>query len=231
MLNYSYAYLFGNLFLCFPVWLLLFVARKDLRKQMLLVSFLGGLAGPLSELYYLQDYWRPLLFTGWKIGIEDFLFGFFIAGIAAVFYEEVFGKRFAKRKTRKNNFLWLVIPLLALFTITFNGLFFLGLNSIYASIIGFLLIALLMIIFRRDLWFDAVMSGLLVGTFMFVGYLILLLGFPELFQRLWLLKNISGILVFNIPIEELLWGFGWGMVAGPLYEFYAGLKFKKSKSS
>jgi len=225
--NYQYAYLFGALGICFPVWLLLFIRRKDLRKQMFLVSLLGGAAGPLSEFYYLRDYWQPLLFNNWKIGVEDFLFGFCIAGIGAIFYEEVFGKRFAKREGRKKNFLFLFIPFSALFMIVLNTLFFSGMNSIYASIIGFLLIACLMIIFRRDLWLDALVSGLLVGGFMFFGYLFLALAYPQIFQKLWILQNLSGLLVFGIPVEELIWGFSWGMVAGPMYEFYMGLKFKK----
>jgi hypothetical protein len=175
----------------------------------------------------LQDYWRPETFNGWAIGIEDFLFGFFIAGIGSVIYEEIFGKHYAKRKNRQHHWSWFLVPVVALFLFSFNLFFFLGINSIYASVITFLVIAGVIIYFRRDLLMDSLVSGVLVGAFMFVAYLLYLSVFPEVIHRWWLIDNISGILVLGIPVEELLWAFGWGMVAGPMYEFFTGLKFKK----
>lgn len=103
MPSYQYAYLIGNLSILLPVWSLLFYFRKDLQREMLGVSLFAGLAGPLSEFWYLQDYWRPETFTGTLIGVEDFLFGFFIGGIGAVIYEEIFGKRFAGRGDRRHH--------------------------------------------------------------------------------------------------------------------------------
>ena len=81
--------------------------------------------------------------------------------------------------------------------------------------------------FRHDLLVDSLMSGLLVGAIMFFGYLIFLTIFPEAIHQWWILQNISGILILGVPIEELLWAFGWGMVGGPMYEFFAVLKFRK----
>ena len=95
---YKYAYLLGDLIL-FAVWSILFL-RKDLRKEILTVSIIGGVLGPLSEAFYIRDYWQPQLFNGWTIGIEDFLFGFFFTGITASIYEEVFGKRFIKKASK-----------------------------------------------------------------------------------------------------------------------------------
>ncbi|KKQ91174.1 MAG: hypothetical protein UT16_C0022G0002 [Candidatus Azambacteria bacterium GW2011_GWA2_39_10] len=50
--------------------------RRDLRKEMLTMSFVVAPMGPLSEFFYLRDYWQPELFNGWSIGIEDLIFGF-----------------------------------------------------------------------------------------------------------------------------------------------------------
>ena len=108
------------------------------------------------------------------------------------------------------------------------GNILLGFNSIYVSILGFLIIGASVIFFRHDLLKDALFSGLLVGGIMFLFYLIFGVVFDGLVQKWWLLKNISGILVFGAPLEELMWGFGWGFVAGPAYEFINGLRFKKS---
>ena len=82
--------------------------------------------------------------------------------------------------------------------------------------------------FRHDLLKDALLSGLLVGGLMFVFYLLFSLIFDGIINEWWMLKNISGIIIYGAPLEELMWGFGWGFVADPAYEFINGLRFRKS---
>ncbi len=228
MFDYRYAYLLTNLFLVIPTWLFFYRKRSDLRHKILTSSIFGGIAGPLSEIIYLKDYWRPELFNGWAIGLEDFLFGFGIAGVACAAYEEMFGQKYTRRHKRRQHWILLILPIIVILLYEFNLAFpHLWINSIYISMIAFLITAAIIIYFRRDLGLDSLMSGILFGSFFLIGYLILLRFYPEIFTRWWLLKNISGITVFTIPIEELLWAFGFGMFAGPIYEFYAGLTFKK----
>src|SRR3989338_2570037 len=105
-MSYQYAYLLGDLFLLMPWWIFLYFKRKDLRTEILIVSILAGIGGPLSELWFLKDYWRPELFNGWSIGLEDVLFGFFIGGISCSIYEEMFGRKFAKRIDRTHHWSW-----------------------------------------------------------------------------------------------------------------------------
>ncbi len=112
MASYRYAYLSGVLLVLLPLWLFLFFHRKDLRYEILKVSLVIGIGGPLSELLYMRDYWRPETFIGWPIGIEDFLFGFFIGGIACSIYEELFGKHYSKRLNRKHHWRLFIIPVL-----------------------------------------------------------------------------------------------------------------------
>jgi len=201
--------------------------RRDLRKEMLTMSFVVAPMGPLSEFFYLRDYWQPELFNGWSIGIEDLIFGFTIGGIAAVIYEVFFGKKYMKRHLPAHP-KWMFR--VAVFGITWMiiGSFVLGFNSIYVSILGFLIIAISIIFYRHDLLKDALFSGLLVGSLMFIFYFASGYFFNGIIQKWWLLKNISGIIIFGAPLEELMWGFGWGFVAGPAYEFVNGLRFKKS---
>lgn len=226
LFDYKYAYLLGNLFLLLPVWAVLFWLRPDKRKEMLIVSLLTGFAGPLSELWYLQDYWNPETFNGWPIGFEDYLFGFGIGGIASVAYE-VFSRRYYMRK-KDHRYKWLsfLLPVSIAFLALFNVLFFSGINSIYASIIAFLAVAAVFIFFRPDLARDALLSGLVMGLLMFLGYMFFLAVFPEAIERFWQLKNLSGVLVRGVPIEELLWAFGLGMIMGPAYEFFTGRRLK-----
>lgn len=224
MMSYRYAYLLGNLFILLPIWLLLYFYRKDLRKEILIMSLVLGVCGPLSELWYLKDYWSPQIFTGSRIGIEDFLFGFFVGGIASVLYKELFNRHISKRRSGGHH--WrLLFSFIAVFIFIFNALFFIfKINSIYCSIIVFLLVALLIYVFRRDLFIDSLASGIFLGIVMFFSYLIFLAVFPEAVTKWWFLNNISGILILGIPLEELAWAFTLGLVAGPAYEFFRGLK-------
>jgi hypothetical protein len=189
------------------------------------MSFLFGILGPLSELWYLQDYWRPQIFTGTRIGIEDFLFGFFIGGIASVIYLELFNKHISKQKDKKHHIRFM-LSFVAIFIFIISFYVF-GFNSIYASMITFLSLALLIYYFRHDLFIDGLMSGIFLAITMFLAYLIFLYIFPSAIQKWWFLNNISGILILGIPLEELLWAFSLGLVAGPTYEFITGLKLKK----
>lgn len=223
----SYAYLIGNVIL-FVVWLALFLLRRDLRTKMIIMSILIAPLAPIAEIFYLRDYWRPEFFNGWKIGIEDPLFGFLFGGISCVMYEEVFGKYFAKRHARGH-------PIWTIFLVLFGILWMvvtnivLGFNSMYASIVGFAIISACMLYFRHDLLRDALLSSVLLSLLFFILYKIYLFFFPTIFQSWWMFENMSGIFISGIPLEELVWAFSWGLFAGPAYEFTLGLRLVAEK--
>jgi len=223
--SFRYAYLLGNLFFVL-IWFILFLYRRDLRKEMLVMSFIIMPMGPLTEFFYLRDYWRPELFNGWAVGIEDLLFAFTIGGIAAVIYEEFFSKKYLKKHLALHpKWMFVIFPLG--YAWMFLGNIVLGFNSIYISISGLLIFGIPMLFFRHDLLKNAVFSGLFMGLFMLVFYIFFIAIFNGVIQRWWLLGNISGILILGVPIEELMWGFSCGFFVGPTYEFINGLKFKK----
>jgi len=228
MLPYTLAYLFADMVIGFPMWLFLFLFRPDLRHRMIIFGIIGAIGGPISEYWYIRDYWHPLTITGWPISIEDVIFGFFVGGIGCVMYEEIFGKRIAKRHKRQEHWILLVFPAIAGVLFLFNRLFpAFHINSIYASAIAFVGTAGFILYTRKDLMQDALMSAVLGGLIFLIGYSFLLYFFPQIFQRMWLLSNISGITLNRIPMEEILWAFTYGLMVGPLYECYAGLAFQK----
>lgn len=229
MIDLQYSYLIGNILLPLPLWLFLFLLRPDLRKQMVIFGLLIGFTSPLSEIWHHADYWQPGYFNGWRFGIEDFIFGFTMAGIANVIYEELFGKHYSKRHDRRHHWSWFIFPTVVLVILLMNLLIFsFGINSMHATFIVFVALALVMGALRHDLLFDSLVSGLVMGILMFVGYMFFLYWFPTAIQTMWKLDQVTGMLVVGVPIEELLWAFAWGMFMGPLYEFYAGLKAKKA---
>lgn len=219
MADFKSAYLIGGL-LFGAVWLVFFLARQDLRREMLSLSFLAGIMGPISEHFYLKDYWQPQYWLPASLRIEDFLAGFFLGGISAVGYEVVWRKRHECACWLSANWILPVVALLGLafMVFLFHGA---GLNSIYSSILSFLAVAAVILFFRRDLISVALGSGMVLAGVMFVFYIIYQGLYSGIISAWWRLENISGILILGVPVEELAWGFSWGMVGGSLYEFAA----------
>ena len=94
----QYAYFIGCL-IFLVVWLLFFVLRKDLSKEMIFGSLLAMPFG-LSESLWVPEYWNPPslfnLISNYGVGIESFLLFFICGGTAAVIYEIIFKKKIVK---------------------------------------------------------------------------------------------------------------------------------------
>lgn len=223
MIDYKFAGILGNIFF-FIIWIILYYHKKQLRKEMLLMSLLIAPLGPISELFFTYDYWQPVYWIKiFWFGFSDILFGFFIGGIASVIYEEYFITKIRKSK-REHSKEFAYLALLG--AIIFFLLFAFGINSIYANIISFILIGLMIIYKRHDLWKNAIGSGIIVAILMFLFYIIFTMIFPTIIQDWWMLNNISGIIILGAPLEEIIWGFSWGFLAGPIYEFWKGVREK-----
>lgn len=230
-MGYKYAYLIANLFFL-VVWLLIFLKVKHLRRPMLIMSLITASFGPISEIWYFADYWKPeialpLPFLG---GVEDLLFGFSIGGIGAFAYESLFVRGICKceeKKLKREWFLLIFFAVEGMAMIVLNNL--LGLNSIYASSIGMIVAAAIMLYIRRDLIIHALGSAILVAAVMFAIYFLGQEFFPSAHAwmlRIWKLSATpQGVIVFkHIPWTEMLWGLSWGLVWGPMYEFLVGAR-------
>ena len=65
----------------------------------------------------------------------------------------------------------------------------------------------------------------LVGGILFLAiYTIFLLGLkwsaPGYIEQVWNLKALSGIVIYGLPLEELLFGFAFGLVWTGIYEHF-----------
>lgn len=233
MFNDHYAYLFA-IIIIFPFWLLLFMWRRDCWQQMFILGILNGMLTIPQEMIFLRYYWHPeyisyFYWHGLQIGgLEDFFYGFFTAGIASVIYEEVFGKIHAKRKDRRHHWSWFMIPFIVVANLVFISPLHSLINPIYVCLLSCIIVTICMAYFRRDLIADILISGFLFGVINLVGFLLFISLFPDIIGKWWMLGNLSGIFIFGIPIEEILFGFAIGMVIGPVYEFLMGLKFKNA---
>ena len=173
-------------------------------------------------------YWEPK--TLFNIGaitkglaVEDILFMFFIGGIATVLYEYCFHRRIAvQRGDRRHHYRALVFALVvALFF-----LLFFPVNVMYTLIVFSFAGAIIIWIEREDL----ILHSLLGGVLLFVLYPLLFytfnIFFPDFVIHAYHLSNVSGILIAGIPLEELLYAFGFGMFWAPIYEYEHGARSK-----
>ncbi|HJX49846.1 MAG TPA: lycopene cyclase domain-containing protein [Candidatus Nanoarchaeia archaeon] len=196
-MNYQYSYLMGTLILLI-FWLILFLWRKDTRKEMLIISIIFGFIGLIVEGVYILDWWRPLTITNTAIGIEDFLFGFTVAGMAAVGYEIIFKKKLKIKKANKKirfrrNKSFILISLLGL-SLFFGSYFILGLNTFYSSVIAFAIPILIIWIKRKDLITNSLVTGLLGLIGAPILFMILEFLTPGWVESAWHFTNISKII-------------------------------------
>ena len=230
MVNYQYTYIIGDL-IVLGLWLFLFLYRKDTRKEMITLSLIFGMAAIVSSYAYMQDWWKPLTIIETPIGIEDFLFGFAIGGISSVIYEHLSNKRIkikrAKEQKRNLNFLFLISLSAAIF---FFGFFLFKLNTFISTILAFIVPTLIIYAKRKDLIKDFILSGILTLFIAIVLYSILNLITPGFFDEFWLFQNIGRIIIFKIPLEEIVWFFLAGAFIGPLYEYWKEGKLINVKS-
>lgn len=225
----DYFYFIG-VTLLLPVWLFLFM-RKTSRKDMLLVGILMGIVAIIFEhLYAKYDYWQPVyLFS--EFPFEDFYYGFIFGGISAEIGEQLVGKGNSIRREFPVR-----IKLLPIFiVIGFVGFVVcvdvLSLNSITAHIIAPLIVGLVTIFYRIDLLPGMLFSGLIMTILTFLMFQTLLIINPTLFENFWMLENLSGIYILNIPIEEYLFAFLVGFAAGNIYEMLYGYKIVNMKNN
>ncbi len=223
----SIAYLMSTIVLLI-IWFVFFLIRKDVRKEMVIMSLLIGILSVVTAHYWWTvDWWRPITITGTKIGIEDFLMGFSSGGIMAVAYEILFRKRLYKTRLR-NDFhpdQNTILLLLAFFTAwLFWGV---GLTSFWASTIAMIIAAGTIFYFRRDLFLNGLLSGLLMMIISLFFYFTIILFSAEWIDKVYYFETLSNLRVFSIPIEEFVFWFLAGMVFGPFYEYWQGEKLRK----
>jgi hypothetical protein len=209
------------------VWVILFYLRHDLRQRMLIFSLITMPLGPVSEFWFLRDYWRRPNITRYAISIEDAIFAFAIGGIAYSIYK-VFFKMSVIESREPPRQAWLgiafgIILILPLFVLTD----LLRVNSIFSSTLSFLLITILTWILRPDLRKPSIISGVLVLILFFLIYKIMQLIFPGSLEYWCTGCNPTGIKISGLNIEELLWDFSWGLAGSIMYESVTSEKLQK----
>lgn len=222
----QYFYLFGTLLLG-VFWLIIFLSRRDLRTQMLKISFLISLFGFTEHFWYYGTYWTPvwiLKLPYLNVGIEDFLLCFFYGGIAAALYEFVFKARLRKDTRYKyaEREKIMVFTLIAALSTVYLGEHILAIGIIFST--GWAIIAggLVLLFFRKDLLRPALINFCLMLLVVLVWQGTTRLLFPNMYHDFWNTTHLSGIYVGGVLLEEYFWHASMAFGIGPLFEVAFG---------
>lgn len=219
-------YFVGSLILGF-VYLVIFLLRRDLRKEL---AWGGTLALPFATTapYFIPEYWNPPYIFGLigktGIGIEDLFFSFFVGGIAAVLFEFLENRKEVKLKKAKQGKIIHLAPyvfaaiLLAVMEKVFPG------HSIYNLIAAAALPAIYMIKRRKDLLVQSVSAGFLFALLYFGLFTFFNTLYPEYVSLVYTHKNLIGIYLGKVPLEEILFAFATGACWSVIYEYVMGYK-------
>lgn len=221
----QYAWLIWSILLL-VIWLAVYISlrSKESKQEMLIVSLWTSLLG-LTEPLFVPEYWSPpslfdlALRTGFDI--ESLLFAFGVGGLAVVIYEMIFRVRHEqvsakeKHKPRHKYHLWVLLSAPIIFVLL---LFFTNLNPIYSTFIALVGGGIITWYCRPDLKKKMFTSAFIFLILYFFFFLTLILMYPDYVRQVWNLPAISGVLIFGVPLEELMFAFGLGFLWSSVYE-------------
>jgi hypothetical protein len=206
-------------------WLALFVGRARQRRIMLVASAYTMLFG-LTEPLFVPRYWNPpsVFDLAQRTGfdIESLIFSFGIGGTGVVFYDFLtnhgllsLGSRERASHHHRYHRVALVLPV-----IVFSALFPVHWNPIYPAIAALAAGTIATIACRPDLVSRTLIGGGLFAAFYGLFMLLLELAAPGYIERVWNLPALSGVMIVGIPLEELLFGFFFGMYWSSVLEHF-----------
>jgi hypothetical protein len=207
-------------------WLALYVAFPNHRRAMWWSSLFTTPFG-LTEPLFVPEYWSPpslfdlALRTGFDV--ESLIFCFAIGGVGAVLVN-VLSRRTPvrlpehERHGSRHRFHRLVLgaPFLV-----FVVLAPLGWNAIYPGIVAMLAGGALTVWCRPDLARSTGLGGMVFLAYYVVFLTGLKLTAPQGYiEEVWNLAALSGVRLGFMPLEELLFAFGFGTYWSGVYEHF-----------
>lgn len=225
MENYTYTcVVYALLFLL--AWTLVYALSPRARTAMIWTGLAFAPAALISELWHLQDYWSPIYVAQLKIGtvrfggVEDYVFGFALAGISAGVFEALALRQGLPALPRASLLAYLRMTGLGLIGLSLMVVIttFLHLRSIHTAIVATTLTALLMFVLRPEVVSRALLTALaFAGFFWFFYAAIMIPLYPGMIDAFWMPHGNLGIRLGGVPVEEIIWGFSASLFAGPVF--------------
>jgi len=196
---------------------------RERRREMLVTSLLF-LAGGFFEPLNIGIYWSPESLSGlnsWLgLDVESFLFNFGFSGIAVTLPYAILSKKIVpveSRQYRKHFPFVLPVPLILFAIATFLA----PRLIIWTTFLLFISMTGTVLVFRPDL-LRTLAAGAILFSVVYSVYLSIAFLIVPGFISSWNIPALSGIFLFNLPIEEVIFGFLYGAVAATAYKFLFG---------
>ncbi|MBN2528488.1 MAG: hypothetical protein JXR76_19020 [Deltaproteobacteria bacterium] len=208
----------------------IFVVRSDLRKPM---GVMAGLSIPFAftEFLFYPSYWEPKflfdLANRIGFGIEDFLFVIGLGAFTSTVYPAVFFKKRVplsvstpslRSVAGKKRLTKLIVPIGVAFLLT-AIMAALSIPMIWGCVPIMILIALSIVVIRRDLRSAAAWGGVLSAIAYFLICQALGVLVPNVFELNWHAEKFFGVYILGVPLEEITYAFAAGTVASVVYPF------------
>lgn len=202
-------------------WLHTGTAGRSLMLQVSAVAGLWGLAEPL----FVPEYWSPpSLFDLNQLAgfdIESVAFQFATGGIAAAIYAALRETSPTDVSERRR------LPLLHRVALAVAPVLFVTLavtaevNPIYIAIAALFAGTAATCMCRPDLITVMFASGLLFVGLYFAYFLTFNAVYPGYISQVWNLDAVSGRMIAQVPLEELLYAFSYGLMMASVAEHFA----------
>jgi len=206
-------------------WAILFAAFPQHRRAMKWASLFTAPFG-LTEPIFVPRYWNPpsLFDLAQRTGfdIESLIFCFAIGGVGAVLYNVLTNQvpvAVSTEEKHQPRHRYHTLALASPFLV-FPFLFFLPWNPIYAGIVAMAVGAAATAWCRPDLRRKGWVGGLLFLAYYAIFLEGMDLSSPGYIARVWNLTALSGVVLFRMPLEELLFAGGFGMYWSSVYEHF-----------
>ncbi len=221
----QYAYLLLGLF-SLVIWFFLYKnANKQAKKELIIAGVLSIVIGILFQIFFWRtDWWVPFNITNTIIGFEDIVYGFATGGILATTSQILFKKYITIQLHKKTNVkLFLLLGFLSILITTI--LFYLfHIHSFYATIVSYIIPSIIIFLLRKDIFLISLSNSFIWFFSSAILYFVVNLIQPGFIQDIWLLENLSGIYLFSVPIEDLVWYFSASLFITSLYQIYYSKK-------
>ena len=219
-------------------WLVLWLLAPAVRPVMWRASLATMMFG-LTEPLFVPEYWNPpsLFELAQRTGfdIESLVFSFAVGGTGTVLYDVLTRRRtepLPAEERGRSRHRWhraaLAVPVLV-----FLALYGLPWNPIYPAVVALAAGAVATAFCRPDLASKTVVGGgILLGYY--AAFVLALVGFaPGYIENVWNLPQLINVRPLGIPLQELIFGFTFGMYWTSVYEHLAwrGLQHAGSATS
>jgi hypothetical protein len=227
-MKYHYVWLIWSSAFLLP-WIALYLANPLLRTAMWRSSLVMAAFG-LTEPIFVPKYWNPpsLFELAQRTGfdIESVIFAFALCGAGVALYSALTRTHFVPlaaelrvEPLHRFHRMALLVPF-----VSFVPMVLLPWNPIYPTLVALVLGAAASVICRPHL----ATKTLLGGAIFFGFYGVFMLGLkwfaPGYIEQVWNLRALSGVMVYGIPLEELMFGTAFGLYWSGVYEHFTWTK-------